>query len=256
MASPILEVKDLVKRFGGLVALDHVSFSVYEREIVGLIGPNGAGKTTLFNCITGVYKPDEGKVIFRGFDVTGWPPHAIARLGMVRTFQIVKPFSEMTVKQNVMVGALFGKQTPRVDMDEAERIAEEILEFLGLEDKADLPAGTLNIHEKKMLELARALAAKPDLLLLDEVLAGLTPAEVEHMLELIARIRDEKGVTIIMVEHLMHAVMNIAERVIVLNFGRKIAEGPPEAIVKNPQVIEAYLGDANLVLHGLRELRG
>ncbi len=253
--APILEVKGVVKRFGGLVALDHVSFTVNEGEILGLIGPNGAGKTTLFNCITGVYRPEEGRILFKGIDITGWPPHRITKLGIARTFQVVKPFNELTVKQNVAVGALFGKRYGRISIEEAEEVAEEILDFLGLRDKAELPAAALNIHEKKILEVARALAAEPELLLLDEALAGLTPKEVEDMLKVISRVRDEKGVTIIMVEHVMHAVMNIADRIVVLNYGRKIAEGTPEEVASNEEVVKAYLGDPELALKFVRRVR-
>ena len=250
----LLLVEGVSKRFGGLLALDEVTFSVGYREIVGLIGPNGAGKTTLFNCITGFYRPDRGRVLFEGIDITGWHPHRIARIGIARTFQVVKPFSELTVKQNVMVGAMFGTRHHEMGPEQAEEKAMEVLRFVGLEDRAEQPAGSLNIHEKKILEMARALAAEPKLILLDEVLAGLTPREVEEMLKVIERIRSEKGISVIMVEHLMHAVMNIADRVIVLNFGRKIAEGPPEEVARNERVIEAYLGDASLALRFVRRL--
>ncbi len=252
----ILVVDRVSKSFGGLRALDNVSFTVRRGEILGLIGPNGAGKTTLFNVITGVYKPDSGRVVFDGTDITGWPPHRVVRRGIARTFQVVKPFPGMTVKQNVMVGALFGRRAGEIGPDEAEEVALEVLSFLGLEDKAELPAASLNIHEKKVLEMARALAADPLLLLLDEVLAGLTPREVEEMLGVIERVRRERGVTVIMVEHLMHAVMNIADRVVVLSFGRKIAEGPPEEVARNPVVVEAYLGDARLALQFVKRLGG
>ncbi|MET1101666.1 MAG: ABC transporter ATP-binding protein [Pyrodictiaceae archaeon] len=254
-SSKILIVENVTKKFGGLVALDKVSLHVNDSEILGLIGPNGAGKTTLFNCITGVYKPEEGRIIFRGQDITGWPPHRIARLGIARTFQIVKPFNELTVKQNVVIGSLFGKRHGEVDINEAEEKADEILEFIGLKDKAEQPAKNLNIHEKKMLEIARALASEPDLLLLDEALAGLTPREIDEMLKVISKIRDERRISIIMVEHVMHAVMNIADRLVVLNYGRKIAEGTPEEIANNPEVIKAYLGDAKLALQFVKRIK-
>ena len=255
MAEAILSLRNVTKRFGGLVAVDNVSFDVYRGEILGLIGPNGAGKTTLFNCITGVYKPEKGRIFFRGVDITGWPPHEVAKIGIARTFQVVKPFGELSVKENVMVGALFGRKHKEMTADEAERKAGEILDFLGLGDKAELPAKALNIHEKKILELARALAAEPELLLLDEVLAGLTPKEIEVMLDIISRIRSEKRVTIIMVEHVMHAVMNIADRIVVLNYGRKIAEGTPEEVASNEEVVRAYLGDPGLALQFVKRLK-
>jgi len=255
----LLRVNGVVKRFGGITALDHVSFKVSEGEIVGIIGPNGAGKTTLFNVISGVYKPEEGTVMLRTYgdawvNITGWAPHKIARLGMARTHQIPKPFSELSVLENVMVGAMFGGK--RFPESVAREKAEEVLEFVGLADKAHLPAKVLNVQEKKRLELARALAAEPRVLLLDEVLAGLTPAEVGQLLELLRRTRDEKGVTILMIEHVMHAVMNIAERIVVLHNGRKIAEGTPEEVANNPDVITAYLGDPSVALKFVKKLRG
>lgn len=251
----ILSIEHVTKRFGGLVALSDVSFNVYKGEILGLIGPNGAGKTTLFNVISGVYKPEDGRVVFKGIDITGWKPHRIARLGIARTHQIVKPFGDLTVLENTMIGALFGKRAGEIREEEAREIAEGVLEFIGLGDKKDLPARVLNVQEKKRLELARALAAQPELLLLDEVLAGLTPSEVEVMLNLLRRIREEKGVTIIMIEHVMHAVMNLADRIVVLHFGRKLAEGTPEEVANNPEVITAYLGDPTLALRFVKRFK-
>jgi branched-chain amino acid transport system ATP-binding protein len=256
VAEPILRVEGVVKRFGGLVALDSVSFEVSEGEILGIIGPNGAGKTTLFNVISGVYKPEGGRVLYRRdggwLDITGWKPHKVARLGIARTHQIPKPFPELSVLENTMVGAMFGSK----GMSEAgaARWAREVLEFVGLADKADLPAKALNVQEKKRLELARALASEPRVLMLDEVLAGLTPAEVAQMLDLLRKIRREKGITILMIEHVMHAVMNIADRIVVLHFGRKIAEGTPEEVANNPDVITAYLGDPELALRFVKRL--
>ena len=258
MAEPVLKVEGVVKRFGGLVALDGVTFEVTEGEILGIIGPNGAGKTTLFNVISGVYKPEEGRVLYRRdggwLDITGWKPHRVARLGIARTHQIPKPFPELSLLENTMIGAMFGGKSMRES--EAQRHALEILEFVGLADKAELPAKVLNVQEKKRLELARALAAEPRILMLDEVLAGLTPAEVSQMLELLSKIRREKGVTILMIEHVMHAVMNLADRIVVLHFGRKIAEGTPEEVANNPDVITAYLGDPEMALRFVRRLRG
>ncbi len=251
----ILRIENVTKRFGGLVALSNVSFDVYRGEILGLIGPNGAGKTTLFNVISGVYKPEEGRVFFKNKDITGWKPHKVARLGIARTHQIVKPFGDLSVVENTMIGALFGKKAGKISEAEAREIALDVLKFVGLYEKAELPARVLNVQEKKRLELARALAAEPELLLLDEVLAGLTPQEVEKMLVLLRKIRAEKGITMIMIEHVMHAVMNIADRIVVLHFGRKLAEGTPEEVASNQEVITAYLGDPELALRFVKRFK-
>jgi len=239
----ILTVTGVSKRFGGLQALLKVTFDLPEGQILGLIGPNGAGKTTLFNVINGVYSPEEGKVIFRDMDVTGRKPYQLARLGLARTHQIVRPLNDLTVRENVMVGSCFGKENR--GMGEAARIADEVLQFVGLHDRSDQLAGNLNVAQKKRLEMARALASRPYLLLLDEVLAGLNPSEIATMVETIRQIR-EQGVSIIMIEHVMHAVMNVSDRIIVLDYGQQIAEGTPEEIASNEQVIEAYLGDPEL----------
>ncbi len=236
----ILQVRSVSKRFGGLLALDKVSFEVQEGEIFGVIGPNGAGKTTLFNVINGIYPPQEGQVIFRGENVTGLPPFKLARRGIARTHQVVRPLGELSVRENVTVGACFGREN--LPLGAAARVADEWLSFVGLTDKADMPAIKLNVAQKKKLELARALAARPALLLLDEVLAGLNPHEVSEMLSAIRAVR-EQGVTIIMIEHLMHAVMKLSDRVFVLDYGAQIAEGTPEVVSSHPKVIEAYLGD-------------
>jgi len=239
----ILQVKQVGKRFGGLQALSDVTFNISAGEILGLIGPNGAGKTTLFNVINGVYQPDSGQVIFRDRDITGLAPYEVARRGMARTYQVVRPLTELTVRENVMVGACFGRETQ--SKTQAAGRADVVLKLVGLQDRADQLSGSLNVAQKKRLELARAVAANPYLLLLDEVLAGLNPSEIGGMIETIRQIRDQ-GLTILMIEHVMQAVMNVSDRVIVLDYGSLIAEGEPHEVVNNPQVIEAYLGDPKM----------
>ncbi|MFZ5818437.1 MAG: ABC transporter ATP-binding protein [Chloroflexota bacterium] len=246
----LLSVQGITKRFGGLQALTQVTFDLPEGQILGLIGPNGAGKTTLFNVINGVYAPDEGRVIFRDKDITTQKTYDHARMGMARTHQIVQPLNELTVHENVMAGACFGRENH--SLGRAAEIAAEVLEFVGLAKRADQLAGSLNVAQKKRLEMARALAAHPYLLLLDEVLAGLNSSEIGNMVETVLKIR-EQGVTIIMIEHVMKAVMNVSDRLLVLDYGQQIAEGAPEEISKNEKVIEAYLGDPRLAEKLLQE---
>jgi branched-chain amino acid transport system ATP-binding protein len=246
----LLSVQGVSKTFGGLLALSNVTFDLPEGQILGLIGPNGAGKTTLFNAINGVYPPNEGRVMFRDRDVTKAKPYDHARLGMARTHQIVQPLNELSIRENVMVGACFGHENQH--LGNAAMIADEVLEFVGLTARADQLAGSLNVAQKKRLEMARALAARPYLLLLDEVLAGLNHSEIEGMVQTVLRIR-EQGITIIMIEHVMKAVMNVSDRILVLDYGVQIAEGSPEEIAGNEKVIEAYLGDPKLAEQLLEE---
>jgi branched-chain amino acid transport system ATP-binding protein len=239
----LMEVSGVSKRFGGLHAVSDVSFAIREGEILGLIGPNGAGKTTLFNIVNGVYKPDKGKITFAGGDITGILPNKVVKLGLARTHQIVKPLNGMSVLDNVTVGACFGRES--LGLRAARETALEVLKQVGLAERASSPARSLTLASKKRLEVARALAAKPRLLLLDEVLAGLNPTEVAQMIDLIRKIRDN-GVSVFMIEHVMQAMMKLSDRIVVLNFGQKLAEGSPMEVAGDAQVIEAYLGDSEI----------
>ncbi len=219
----ILELDRVSKRFGGLQAVNNLSFAIRTGEILGLIGPNGAGKSTLFNLINGVFAPNTGKIVFDGIDITGERPFIVARRGLARTHQIVQPLTNMTVLENCTVGACFGREN--LPLHRARGIAREAIELTGLDDRSDMLALHLTIAGKKRLELARALAAQPKLLLLDEVLAGLNPTEVEHMIGVIRKIRDS-GVTILIIEHLMQAIMSLSDRIVVLNYGAEARRGP------------------------------
>ncbi len=234
-----LEVADLVKDFGGVVANNHISFGIGQEEIIGLIGPNGAGKTTLFNCIVGYHKPDSGKVIFKGREITGFKPFMTNREGIGRTFQIMKVAAGMTVLENVMVGAFCRTDHRPI----AQKEALEVLGFLGMEEVKDYHLNELPIASQKKVGLARALATKPEILMLDEVASGLNPKETEEMVSLLKRIHQEKKITLFLIEHVMEVVMPISQRVIVLDGGEKIAEGLPKEIAKNERVIKAYLGE-------------
>ena len=244
----LLKVENIVKRFGGVTALKDVSLDIYENEILGLIGPNGSGKTTLVNVVTGVYPPDSGRVIYRGRDITRIPPHLRCRMGIARTYQVTRPFNNLTVLENVMVSILNGRRCGKISMEEAKELAENIIETIGLSKFKESPSKSLNAQGRKRLEIARALGAEPELILLDECLAGLTPSEISEMLNTIRRIKDERKIAILMIEHLMHAVMNISDRIAVLHEGVKIAEGKPEDIAGNIKVAEVYFGDRELAL--------
>ena len=233
----MLEVRGLSKAFGGLKAVDDASLDVRQGEIVGLIGPNGAGKTTLFAAIAGFHRPDAGRVALEGRDITGLQPHRICAAGMVRTFQITQPFAKISVRDNIMVGAYFAT----ADRTQARKKAEAVAVQVGMQDQLDQMGADLTVAGRKRLELARALATGPRLLLLDEVMAGLNPTEIDEIVAVIRRIR-ASGVTVLMIEHVMRAVVSLAEHAYVLNQGRIIAEGTPAAIASMPHVVEAYLG--------------
>jgi branched-chain amino acid transport system ATP-binding protein len=238
VTAPLLEVRGLTKRFGGLTANEDVSFSLRAGEIVGLLGPNGAGKTTVFNSLAGFFAPTSGDILLEGRSIAGLPPERVAALGVARTFQIVRIFRSMTVRENVMVAALLRHRAVPV----ARCKADEALAFTGLSGRAGDPAGQLTVAEQKRLEVTRALAIEPRLLLLDEVMAGLTSSEVHEAVEMVKRIRD-RGIACVVVEHVMEGIMPIADRVVVLERGRVIADGPPARVASNAAVIAAYLGE-------------
>jgi branched-chain amino acid transport system ATP-binding protein len=237
----MLEGKGVTKKFGGLVAVSDFDFSVEQGQIVGLIGPNGSGKTTLFNVITGFYPADGGRIVFKGREITRDKPYQIAKMGIARTFQIVRPLLSLSVLDNVAIAVLYGRENMR-SMAKGRTRALEILKFVGLGSKSNMLARQLVAAERKRLELARALAIKPEFLLLDETFSGLSDMEIQEAIKLIYRIRDDLGITIFLIEHVMKAVMGTCEKIMVIHYGVKLAEGRPEEVSKNPSVIQAYLG--------------
>jgi branched-chain amino acid transport system ATP-binding protein len=237
----ILEARQVTKHFGGLAAVSRVDFDLRDGEILGLIGPNGSGKTTLVNVVTGALGYSDGDVRLRGDSIRGLPSYEIGRRGISRTFQIVKPFRNLTVVENVMVGALFGARGGAKALSLARHEAEAVLEFVALSHRADAAADALNVPERKRMELARALAMRPTVLFLDEVMAGLNPAEIDAAVELIKRVRD-RGISLVVIEHVMKAIRHLSDRIMVLYHGEKLTEGPPEEVLNNPEVVSAYLG--------------
>jgi branched-chain amino acid transport system ATP-binding protein len=239
----LLRLENVTKRFGGLVAVDQVSLEIQPGEFLGIVGPNGSGKTTLFNVISGVYFPEEGTVTFEDLDITRLPPYKRAPLGIGRTFQIPRPFGSASVRENIAVGAMFGSLAGEVNVDEALDIADETIKRVGLEAHQGKAAGTLTPVEKKLMEIGRALAMKPKLLLMDEAMAGMHPNDIDQMVAFIKRISQEEKIAIVaMVEHIMRAVVNMAEHVIVLNQGAKLVDAPTQEALSDPRVIEVYLG--------------
>jgi branched-chain amino acid transport system ATP-binding protein len=237
-----LELRGVTKRFGGVAAVDGVTFEVGKGEIIGIIGPNGAGKTTLLNCISGVHRLDGGDIRWEGASIAGMAPHRVASLGIGRTFQIVKPFGSMTVRENAAIGALFGNASGRGGLKDSFQKADEVLELVGLKNKANQQVTALTIPDRKRLEVARAVATRPHLLLLDEVMAGLNNVEIDEALEMVRAVH-ATGVTVLLIEHVMRVIIGVCKRAIVLDFGHVLAQGEPEEVLRDERVIEAYLGE-------------
>jgi branched-chain amino acid transport system ATP-binding protein len=239
----LLRLENVTKRFGGLVAVDNVSFAIEEGELMAVVGPNGAGKTTLFNVICGVFPPEEGKIFFEDQDITHLPVYKRAPLGLGRTFQIPRPFGSATVRENVAIGAMFGTMAAEVNVSKSLEIADHYVDLVGLQAHRNKPAGSLTPVEKKLMEVARALAMKPKLLLMDEAMAGMNPKDIDQMVEFLLRLKEEEHMSIIaMVEHIMRAVAGLAERVVVMHHGAKLMDAPTKEALSDPKVIEVYLG--------------
>jgi branched-chain amino acid transport system ATP-binding protein len=239
----LLKLENITKRFGGLIAVNDVSLEISKGEFVGIVGPNGSGKTTLFNVISGVYYPEKGRIIFDGKDITALQPYKRAPLGIGRTFQIPRPFASATVRENIAVGAMFGSLSGKVSVDESLEIADQTIEIIGLKEHRDKPAGTLTPVEKKLMEIARALAMKPKLLLMDEAMAGMHPNDIDQMVAFIKKIAIEEKIAIVaMVEHIMRAVIGMAEKLIVLHQGCKLVDAPTKEALEDPKVVDVYLG--------------
>jgi len=241
-AAPQLELRGVTKRFGGVAAVDGVTFEIAKGDIVGIIGPNGAGKTTLLNCISGVHRLDGGDIKWEGVSIAGMPSYRIAKLGIGRTFQIVRPFGSMTVRENAAVGALFGNADGRRAPRGAFELADQVLELVGLKTKASLRVSALTIPDRKRLEVARAVASRPHLLLLDEVMAGLNNVEIDEALDMVRAVH-ATGVTVLLIEHVMRVIIGVCRRAIVLDGGRVLAQGEPEVVLRDERVIQAYLGE-------------